>query len=106
MTKKYKVILNQSALSKLEEILDFISIDSPKRSISVINEIIRRINSLESMPERFPAIQENIKYKTYQIRHFYCKNSFRVIYTIREDEVRILCIRHGAQKNLTIFDIN
>lgn len=103
--KKYHITLNSSIYPKLEEIFSYIAIESPKSAIDVIDDIEKQIMSLESMPERFATIPEKITYKNYQIRHLFCKKSFRIIYTIFGNEVRILDIRHGAQNFLSANDI-
>lgn len=102
--QKYHIIFNPSAFKKLDEIFSYISLESPKIAADVLKEIERKIMSLQSMPERFAIIPEKITYKNYQVRHFFCKKSFRVIYAIHKNEVRILDVRHAAQKLLSMND--
>ncbi len=94
--KKYRIVFNSSIYRKLENIFDYIALESPKTAVSIINGIERQIMSLDSIPERFPIVPEKIVYKTYQVRHFFYKKSFRVIYTIYANNVCILDIRHSA----------
>lgn len=101
--KKYHVTINPSVYKKLDEIFSYIALESPKIAVDLLDEIEERIMSLESIPERFAAIPENVIYKSYKLRHLFCKK-FRIIYAIRENEVRILDIRHGAQKFLSAND--
>jgi len=103
--KKYHITLNPSVHRKLEEIFSYIAAESKQTALYVIDEIEKRIISLESMPERFALAPEKITYKNYQVRHFFCKKSFRIIYTIRGNEVRILDVRHAAQKFLSANDL-
>lgn len=95
--KKYKIIFNSSLYKKLEDIFSYIALESPKTATEIIYGIEKHIMSLNSTPERFSIIPEKIFYKTYQIRHFFYKKSFRVIYTVYDDMVHILDIRHAAQ---------
>jgi plasmid stabilization system protein ParE len=95
--KKYHIILNPSVYQKLENIFSHIAIESPKLAIEIIDGIEKAIMSLSDMPERFTIVPEKIIYKNYQVRHFFYKRSFRIIYTIDNDMVRILDVRHGAQ---------
>jgi plasmid stabilization system protein ParE len=97
--KKYHIAINPSVYKKLEDIFSYIALDAPQTALEVIDEIEKQIMSLEKMPERFALIPEKISYKNYQIRHFFCKKSFRIIYTIYGNEVRILDVRHAAQKS-------
>ena len=103
--KKYHITFNPSVYRKLEEIFFYIALESKQTALDVINEIEKQIMLLESMPKRFPLVPEKITYKNYQVRHFFCKKSFRIIYTIYGNEVRILDVRHAAQKFLSANDL-
>lgn len=104
--KKHHITINPSVYKKLEEIFSYIASESPSTALKIIDEIEEKIMSLESMPERFAVIPEKISYKNYQIRHFFCKKSFRIIYTICGNEVRILDVRHTAQDYFVVGDIS
>ena len=95
--KKYHIIFNSSVYKKLENIFYYIALESPKIAADIINGIEKQIMSLEYAPERFVIVPEKIIYKKYQVRHFFYKKSFRIIYTVYDDIVRILDIRHSAQ---------
>jgi plasmid stabilization system protein ParE len=103
--KKYHITLNPSVYKKLEGIFSYIAAESPKSALAVLDEIEKQIISLESMPERFALVPENITYKNYQVRHFFCKKSFRVIYAINKNEVRVIDVRHAAQSFLSENDV-
>ncbi|MBU6339638.1 MAG: type II toxin-antitoxin system RelE/ParE family toxin [Rickettsiales bacterium] len=103
--RKHHIIINSLAYRKLEEILLHISLESPKNALEIIEEIEKSIMSLKLLPESFPTIPEKINYKKYQVRHLFCKKSFRIIYTIRGNEVRILDIRHAAQDRILTGDL-
>lgn len=98
--KKYSITINPSAYLKLEEIFDYIALQSPKIALDIIKGIEKQIMSLEKIPERFSIVPEKISYKTYQVRHFFYKKSFRIIYVVSDLEVRILDVRHSAQDYL------
>jgi len=95
--KKYQVIFNPSVYSSLKDIFAYIALESKQIAIQIIDGIEKQIMSLELMPERFPIIPEKINYKNYQVRHLFYKKSFRIIYVIFGDEVRILDVRHSAR---------
>ncbi|MBP7709576.1 MAG: type II toxin-antitoxin system RelE/ParE family toxin [Rickettsiales bacterium] len=103
--KKHHVTLNPSVYQKLEKIFSYIAAESPQTAIEVLDEIEQKIMSLESLPKRFALAPENITYKNHQVRHFFCKKSFRVIYAINKNEVRILDVRHAAQNPLSANDV-
>jgi plasmid stabilization system protein ParE len=104
--KKYQIIFNSSIHQKLENILSYIETESPRVAISIIKGIEKQIFSLQTIPERFPTIPEKIIYKNYVVRHFFYKKSFRIIYTIHQNKVRILDIRHSAQNYISENNIN
>jgi plasmid stabilization system protein ParE len=104
--KKYQIIFNPSAYQKLDNIFSYIAIESPKMAIKIIDGIETQIMSLTSIPERFPVVPEKVIYKNYQIRHFFYKKSFRVIYAVYDDIVHILDIRHSAQDYISKDDID
>jgi plasmid stabilization system protein ParE len=103
--QKYQIIFNPSAYQKLDNIFSYIALESSKIAIKIIDGIEKQIMSLTSITERFPVVPEKITYKSYQIRHFFYKKSFRVIYTVYDDIVHILDIRHSAQDYISIDDI-
>lgn len=101
--KKYHVTINPSVYKKLDEIFSYIALESPKIAVDLLDGIEERVMSLESMPERFATILENITHKPRRLHHCFYKK-FRIIYAIRDNEVRILDIRHGAQNFLSAND--
>lgn len=94
---KYKIIFNSSVLQKLEDIFVHLAHESPSLADNIINGIEKQITSLTSFPKRFPIIPEPVSYKNYEVRHLFYKKSFRIIYAIHNNEIRILDIRHSAQ---------
>jgi len=95
--KKYHIIFNPSIYLKMEDIFTHIAIESKQIATQIIDGIEKQIMSLELMPERFAIIPEKINYKNYQVRHFFYKKSFRIIYVICKNEVHILDVRHSAR---------
>jgi plasmid stabilization system protein ParE len=80
-------------------------LESPKIAADILDGMEKHIKSLESMPRRFPTVPEKINYKNYSIHHFFYKKSFRVIYTIYGDTVRILDVRHSARDYVLESDV-
>ena len=97
---KHHITLNPSVYKKLDEIFCYLNLESPQIAITILTAIETSIMSLEFMPERFSLVPEKITYKNYKVRHLFCKKSFRIIYTIVEDEVKILDVRHAAQNKI------
>ncbi len=91
--KIYNVKITESAQNDIEEIWQYIALDSIKTATKFINKIERAIFSLKSFPERNSLIPE---YEILKIdyRQLIYKN-YRIIYRISENVVYVLRILHG-----------
>lgn len=94
MTKRYKVYLTELAQMDLERIYYYIATDSIKNARNYINELEKKIDSLNNIPERHPLISEN-EYLGTDYRHLIYKK-YRIVYRISEKTVFILRVIHGA----------
>lgn len=94
MAKKYKVNISFNAQKDLEHIFFYIAEDSINNAKNFIVELEEKIYNLDTMPERFALIPENIFFGTNyrQITH----KKYRVIYKISENSVFILRVVHHA----------
>jgi plasmid stabilization system protein ParE len=95
VAKKYKVNISQNAQNDLEHIFFYIAGDSINNAKKFIVELEKKIYSLDSLPERFAYIPENIYFGT-SYRHIIHKK-YRVIYRISGDSVYILRVIHGSK---------
>lgn len=95
MPKKYKVNISQNAQNDLEHIFFYIAADSINNAKKFIIELEERIYSLETLPERFAYIPENIFFGT-NYRHITHKK-YRAIYKIDNNSVHILRVLHGSK---------
>jgi toxin ParE1/3/4 len=95
VAKKYKVNLSFNAQKDLEHIFFYIAEDSINNAKNFILELEEKIYSLDTMPERFALIPENIFYGTNyrQLTH----RTYRVIYKISDNSVFIMRVIHGAK---------
>ncbi|OKY75026.1 MAG: hypothetical protein BM485_10540 [Desulfobulbaceae bacterium DB1] len=83
------------AQKDLEHIFFYIAEDDIKNAKNFILELEEKIYSLDTMPERFALISENVFFDTNyrQIVH----NKYRVIYKVSGDSVYILRVIHAAK---------
>lgn len=95
MPKRYKVNISRSAQNDLEQIFFYIAEDSIDNAKKFILELEKKIYSLDTFPERFALIPENIFFET-EYRHIIHKK-YRVIYKIDNDVIYILRVIHGAK---------
>jgi len=93
--KRYKVNISRSAQNDLEQIFFYIAEDSIDNAKKFILELEKKIYSLDTFPERFALIPENIFFET-EYRHIIHKK-YRVIYKIDNDVIYILRVIHGAK---------
>lgn len=95
MARKFKVNLTFNAQKNLEHIFFCIAEDSLNNAKKFILELEERVSSLDTMPDRFALIPENIFFGTNyrQITH----KKYRVIYKISGNSVYIMRVVHGAK---------
>ncbi len=94
MAKKYNVNITFNAKTDLEHIFFYIAEDNINNAKKFILELEEKIYTLETMPERFALISENIFFGT-NYRQITCKK-YRVIYKISDNSVFIMRVIHGA----------
>jgi plasmid stabilization system protein ParE len=95
VAKKYKVNISLNAQKDLEHIFFYIAEDSINNAKKFILELEKKIYSLDTFPERFALIPENIFFGT-SYRYIVHKK-YRVIYKIANNSVQILRVVHGAK---------
>jgi toxin ParE1/3/4 len=93
----YKVELTRSALSDLEDIIDWICReDSIDRALHVLDEIQSRTDSLSSFPERGTVPPELRSLGIDKYREVFFK-PYRIVYHVKEQRVIINLIADGRR---------
>jgi toxin ParE1/3/4 len=95
-----KIIWSPLAITRINEIADYISDDNPKAALEWIDEIFDKVKRIDKFPlsGRFvPEIDRK------DIRELIFGN-YRIIYRIFKKDLFILTVRHFKQK-LPITDI-
>ncbi len=99
----YRVELSARAEADGKEAYDYIREHGPANPDNWKAGLEEKLASLESIPERFGLAPES-RFANVEIRQtFYA--SFRILFTIREQSVFIVTIRHGARQFLRPADI-
>ncbi len=96
-----KITWSPLAIERVQEISDYIEIDSPSSAIQFIEDIFSSVNRLEKFPEsgrRLPEFPHSI-YREILLE------SFRVIYRTEKEQILILTVKHQRQL-LPIEDID
>lgn len=94
----FTVFIEPPAYVEIEEAYLFIRQDSPGNADRWFNGLRKAIDSLEQMPRRCPLAPENSAFEE-EIRHL-IHGSYRILFTIDEQEVHVLHVRHGARQHL------
>ena len=91
MAKKYHVIVSRTATTELLDTIAFIAQTSPTIAKQIKADLIQQIQSLEQFPERFQIV---LVVRGYDVRHLVYKRGFRILYTVRDNNVYVLhCLR-------------
>jgi plasmid stabilization system protein ParE len=95
----YRVIILPPALDDMELAHRRIKRESPMRADTWVNGAERACQTLSEMPRRCPLAPENdsLDYETRQLLY----GAYRILFTIEDDTVLILHVRHGARRSMT-----
>ena len=102
MSKEYRVIIEPEAVAGIESAYEWIQHYSPERAAAWLNGLLDAIQLLNRMPARCSLALEN-EYFDEEIRQLlYGKRGrvYRILFTIRDDAVHVLFVRHSAQAPL------
>jgi plasmid stabilization system protein ParE len=90
-----KVRLTDEALRQIETIADHISNESPQNAKLWLEKLSHRVESLGTHPE-IRAILHSAEEAGAEIRQTFF-GVYRILYTIDEETVQVLAVRHGLQ---------
>ena len=94
--KRFKILVASPAEADIEEAYLYIAKDSPDNAVKWRVGLLAAAETLETFPERCPLAPENGPF-AFEIRQF-LYGSYRLLFTIRQDAVVILHVRHGARE--------
>jgi len=83
----------------------WLEVEAPDSATKWLTGLLDAIASLETFPERRPLAPENDLFDEEVRVHLYRMSSaYRILFTIQEDKVVILYIRHSARRFVTPED--
>ena len=97
--KIFRVIILEPAERDIEEAFRWLAGGDELAAIRWYNRLMEVIYPLDSFPERCPLAPEN-KYFAGEIRQILPgrrQHKYRIFFDIKDDEVRVLHVRHGAR---------
>jgi len=103
MNEKYQIIIQPEAQKAIEEAYFWFSTISHQKGRTWLEGLYKSILSLEKMPSRFSLAFENdfFDQEIRQLIYGKGRNTYRIIFTIVDDDVQILFVRHSAQKPMS-----
>ena len=96
---RYKVEFTYQAESEANDAYRWIAKDAPGNAFNWLEGLIQASETLGSMPERCAVAPESEDVGQ-EIRHL-IYGKYRVLFSIEDQTVFVLHIRHGAQKYLS-----
>jgi plasmid stabilization system protein ParE len=97
--KRWNVFVEFPAQQNIAEAYLWLAERDPEAAVRWFNSLYQRIGSLEMFPERCPLAPET-KFFNREIReafHGRRQHKYRILFTLTENEVHILHVRHGAR---------
>ena len=97
--KRYRVIILPAAERDIGEAYEWIADANIDAAIKWYNQLLAVIFSLDIFPERAPLAPESESFNR-QIREIFHgrrQHKYRILFTVSENEVHILHVRHGAR---------
>jgi|SRR5688500_1942644 len=101
--KLYHVIWDTRAKESLKAVILYVKEESPTAAKKVRSEILKLTASLKKMPERF-STEPYLEHKGNEYRSV-VKWSYKILYRVNENEVRILEIVHTSRNTTVVEDI-
>ncbi|MEG5000911.1 type II toxin-antitoxin system RelE/ParE family toxin [Microcoleus sp. B4-D4] len=100
MNQKYQVIIQPAAQKAIEESYFWLSNHSSHKARNWLEGLYKAILSLENMPSRCSFAFENSFFdeEIRQLVYGKKRNAYRILFTIVDDSVQIIFVRHAAQK--------
>ena len=97
--KHYQVIILPAAERDIGEAYEWLEERDADAAVRWYNQLIGVILSLDIFPERCPPAPENkfLEAEIREIFHGRRQNKYRILFTVSENEVHVLHVRHGAR---------
>ena len=99
MPDDYEIIMQPEAEANLASAHEWVLQNSPERAAEWLNGFMEALQSLTTFPRRCPLAPENAVFETEVRQLVYGKGrqSYRILYTVQEEKIHILFIRHSAR---------
>ena len=97
--KTHQVNILPSAERNISDAYEWIAERNPVAAIRWYNRLMQLILSLDTFPERAPLAPENksLRRGIREIFHGQRQYKYRILFTVTENKVHVLHVRHGAR---------
>ena len=96
----YRIEIDTIAQGEIQDAAAYIARDSPIAAETWMDGLLEAILDLQDMPFAHAAAREDPNPKHGSRQRLY--HSHRIIYTVEDDVIHILRVRHAAQENALI----
>jgi plasmid stabilization system protein ParE len=87
------LLWSDRAITDLEQIADFIALDSPAGATSFVTKVVEAVFTLQAFPEAGRVVPE---YGESSLRELIFRN-YRIVYRKDEQSVAIVTVFHGSR---------
>ena len=96
---RFEVIILPAAARDIDNAYTWISEQNADAAARWYNRLMEVIFSLDTFPERCPLAPESKSFKQEirEIFHGRRQHKYRILFTVSENEVHVLHVRHGAR---------
>jgi toxin ParE1/3/4 len=84
--------VHEIAVAEINEAVDFYDLENPGLGSVFIDEIQRAIESILDSPDAAPLIRGRVR------KRIVTKFPYSLIYSVRQDEIRILAVAHQKRR--------
>jgi plasmid stabilization system protein ParE len=104
---KHEVYITARAETQLKAAANNISVHAPLAAERWYSGFVRAIVQIGSNPQRYAIIPESADFPL-ELRQltYGRRRNYRAIFSVRDDQVLVLAIRHAAQQDLSLEDLN
>lgn len=108
MSEKFRVTITPEAEEGIRSAYLWIRAYSPDLANEWMNGLFQAMQSLDTMPRRAPVAFENEFFREELRQLLYGKRGriYRILFTIQDDEVQVLFVRHSAQAPVSLKEEN
>ena len=98
----YRVIISATAMAEIQEAFEWLANQSPLAADRWRAALLQAVDSLEALPDRYPLAPEaaHLGMEIRQLLHGRRRGIYRILFTIQDNRVLVLRVRHGARRFL------